>query len=73
MTAREVVMSIDQMLAERCAEERRSKRMAHDSMAHRIACPKCGHRSTYTFRKSGELLFCCYGCGTAFDDEGAVR
>lgn len=68
-----MTVTIDELRAERLAAEKRAKRMAHDSMAHRVKCPKCNDGRTYTFRKSGELLFCCYGCGTAFDDEGAVR
>lgn len=62
-----------QVRAERLAAEKRAKRMAQDSASHRVSCPTCSERRTYTFRKSGELLFCCYGCGCAFDDTGAVR
>lgn len=71
-TARGAVAIIDQRRAERLAEERRAKRMAQDSAAHRVKCPSCGDGRSYTFRQSGELLFCCYGCGCQFDDNGAV-
>lgn len=73
MTDRGAVAVINDLRAERLAEEKRAKRMSHDSAAHRVKCPSCGDGRTYTFRQSGELLFCCYGCGCQFDDAGVVH
>jgi len=63
----------DALRAQRRAEEKQAKQMASDSASRRVTCPGCGARDTYTYRRSGELLFCCYACGNSFDDAGVAR